>query len=185
MSRSTPAPDGVDIRPERSSDIAAIRHVVAAAFGSTTEADLVERIRASPEYVAEMALVAELAGAVVGHVMISGATLRSESASTSIVILSPLAVHPDHQSIGIGGALVRAALEVADERGHPFVVLEGSPRYYPRFGFEPAATYGMVLPLPDWAPPEAAQIRPLSRFDADDPRLRGQVVYPPAFDGLE
>lgn len=185
MSTSASAPDGTVIRPERPSDAAAIRHVVAAAFGSTVEADLVERIRASPEFVAEMALVAELAGAVVGHVMISGAMLRSAAASMSIVILAPLAVRPDHQSIGIGGALVRAALDAADDRGHPFVVLEGSPTYYRRFGFEPAANHGMILPLPDWAPPEAAQIRRLSTFDADDPRLRGRVIHPPAFDGLE
>jgi putative acetyltransferase len=186
-------PADIEIRPERPSDHEAIRDVVAAAFGSPAEARLVELIRASPEYVPEMALVAvsgaEAAGArdgasVVGHVMISAAVLRSGPGSAGaddrrIVMLSPLAVRPDRHGQGIGGALVRAAVSIADERGEPFVVLEGAPAYYGRFGFVPASSHGIRLPLPDWAPTEAAQILVLR---ADDPTLRGEVVYPAAFD---
>ena len=57
--------------------------------------------------------------------------------------------------------------------------------YYGRLGFEPAVKYGIEIHLPDWAPPEAAQVIRLTAFDPDDPTLRGTVVYPPAFDGLE
>lgn len=174
----------IAIRPERESDHDAIARVVAAAFRSPAEADLVERIRRSPEYVAEMALVAvatEL-DAIVGHVMISGATLRLPSGhDRAVVMLSPLAVAPDHHGQGIGGALVRAAVAVADERGEPFVVLEGSPAYYRRFGFGPASAHGITLPLPDWAPTDAAQLVPLRN---DDPTLTGTVIYPAAFDDL-
>lgn len=174
----------VRIRPEAPADHDAIARLVTAAFGSGAEARLVERIRSSPEYVAEMALVAELDGDVVGHVVISGATVRSDHGDRPIVMLSPLAVDPAHQRQGIGGALVDAVTEIADRRGEPYVVLEGSPRYYPRLGFTSAAARGLTLPLPDWAPAEAAQVKLLSSDDPDDPRLRGVVVYPPAFDGL-
>jgi putative acetyltransferase len=74
----------------------------------------------------------------------------------------------------VGAVTARAAA-----RGEPFVVLEGSPAFYGRLGFEPAAAYGLELPLPSWAPPEAAQVLRL-RADAEIPR--GRVVYPPAFD---
>lgn len=180
--------DDVEIRPERPDDHAAIGDVVAAAFGSPAEAALVERIRASPEYVPEMALVAVATSradgeraAIVGHVMISGAVLRADGEDRPIVMLSPLAVRPDRHGRGIGGALVRAAVAIADERGEPFVVLEGSPAYYGRFGFVAAASHDITLPLPDWAPPEAAQILTLR---ADDANLRGNVIYPAAFDAL-
>jgi putative acetyltransferase len=172
------------IRPESPRDLSAIREVVAAAFGSDDEADLVDRIRASPEYIAEAALVAETVAGIVGHVMISHARLRHAAGERSIVMLSPLAVRPDHQGTGIGGALVRAAVSVADARGEPFVVLEGSPAYYGRFGFEHSLRYGVEIHLPDWAPPEAAQLIRLTAFEPDDATLRGTVVYPPAFDGL-
>jgi putative acetyltransferase len=170
------------IRPEARADRDAIRRVVTDAFGSEAEADLVEAIRNSPEYIADMALVAEVAGAIVGHVMISGATIRTDQGDRRIVMLSPLAVIPEHQRAGIGGELVRTVTGIAEAAGEPFVVLEGNPAYYWRFGFEFAGALGVDVPLPDWAPPEAGQ---MLRFDNDDPALRGTVIYPPAFDSVE
>jgi putative acetyltransferase len=171
----------VVIRAEQPDDYGAIADVVAAAFGSAAEAHLVEAIRASPQYVPELSLVADLDGRVVGHVMISFTALHDDGSERWISQLSPLAVAPDVQGQGIGSALVRAVCALADTRGEPLVVLEGNPKYYGRFGFEPSATHGITLPLPSWAPPEAAQVLRLSR---DDPSIRGRVVYPPAFDGV-
>ena len=158
--------------------------MVAAAFASEGEADLVEAIRASPEYRPALSLVAAVDGEVVGHVMLSVAVLLHDQGERPILMLSPLAVAPPHQSQGVGGALVRAAVALADEQGEPLVVLEGSPGYYGRLGFEAAAALGLELPLPDWAPPEAAQVITLRAYDPEDPTLRGVVVYPAAFDGL-
>lgn len=169
------------IRPERPEDHEAIAEVVEAAFGSPAEARLVESIRSSDQYMPELALVAELDGRVVGHVMVSGATLEAGGTSRRIVMLAPLAVAPELQRSGAGSALVREVTRLADERGEPFVVLEGSPDYYGRLGFEPASAHGISLPLPSWAPPEAAQVL---RLSADDPALRGRVVYPPTFDAV-
>ena len=173
------------IRREISGDHAAIRRVVSAAFGSQVEADLVEGIRASPECVPELALVAEVNGAVVGHVMISGALLRNDAGSRSIVMLSPLAVDPAHQRHGVGGDLVRAAVALADERGEPLVVLQGSSKFYSRFGFEYSTPHGIDMHLPHWAAPESAQVVLLKAYDATDDSLKGMVVLPPAFDGLD
>jgi putative acetyltransferase len=41
--------------------------------------------------------------------------------------------------------------------------------------------HGIAIPLPSWAPSEAAQVMRLRRYD---PGLKGQVVYPPAFGDL-
>jgi len=177
--------DGVTIRPETAADHHAIGVVVTAAFGSTVETALVERIRDSPEYLPELALVAEVDGQVVGHVMISGAVLRHAHGERPIVMLSPLAVAPDHQRLGIGGDLVRAAVAGAERAGEPLVVLEGNPAYYSRFGFEHSVAHGVTLPLPDWAPSEAGQVVRLEGYDEHDPTMRGEVVYPVAFDGLD
>ena len=171
----------VSIRAERPDDHDAIRSVVAAAFQSEREADLVDAIRASPEYVPELALVAEIGGEVVGHVMVSFTALDDGSTRHRIFHLSPLAVAPTHQRKGIGSALVNAVAERARERGAEFVVLEGDPRYYGRLGFEPSSPYRIFIDLPDWAPPEAAQIRLLS---GTAPSISGRVVYPPAFDAV-
>jgi putative acetyltransferase len=180
--RSRQAP-GVLIRPEVPADHAAIAQVVTAAFGSPAEAVLVERIRASPEHHPAYALVAELDGRVVGHVMVSDVALRldDDGSERAILSLSPLAVAPDVHGRGIGSALVREVVRRVDADGHPLIVLEGSPAYYGRFGFEDSRSHGIHLHLPDWAPPEAGQVL---RLAADDPAIRGEVVYPPAFDHL-
>jgi len=123
--------------------------------------------------------VAEQEGDVVGHVMVSHVELALGDARRPIASLSPLAVEPGHQRAGIGSALVREVVQRADAHGEPLVVLEGSPRFYGRFGFEFAVPLGIHMDLPDWAPPEAAQVRRLVRYDSS---FRGHVVYPPAFD---
>ena len=195
---STPAEEGVDwvwrhmtlpgfeIRPERSADYEQIKDVVATAFDSPVEAKLVDDIRSSPEYVPEFALVAETDSGsdrtVIGHVMISGCELRDTGSVTAIKMLSPLAVHPDWQRRGVGGALVKSVVDRADEAGEPLVIVEGNPAYYNRFGFGPAKDHGITINVPDWAPPEAGQVIRLGHYDPD---LIGTVVYPKAFDGIE
>jgi putative acetyltransferase len=131
-----------------------------------------------------MALVAERDGDVVGHVMVSDCALHDDERGVvhTIAMLSPLAVAPDVQRDGIGSALVRSVCGIADDAGDQVVILEGSPRYYPRFGFVDARTLGITIHLPDWAPPEAGQALPLRAWDGS---LAGNVVYPPPFDGLD
>jgi putative acetyltransferase len=172
--------DGVLVRPETPSDHGAIAQVVSAAFGSDAEARLVEAIRSSPSFIPELALVAELDREVVGHVMVSYVDLEDDAGDRRpIPSLSPLAVAPEFQRRGIGSTLVRSVTAEADRRGEPLIVLEGDPRYYGRLGFEHSVRHGITITLPSWAPPEAAQVLRLRRYD---PSLAGHVVYPPAFD---
>lgn len=169
----------VTIRAETPDDRGAIFDVVEAAFGSAIEARLVDLIRESPDFVPELSLVAEDRGRIVGHVMVSFVVLQDGDARHRICSLAPLAVAPESQGRGVGSALVREVAARVDERGEPLIVLEGSPAYYRRFGFESSVSHGIRITLPEWAPPEAAQVLRLRNYD---PAIRGLVVYPPAFD---
>ncbi len=86
---------------------------------------------------------------------------------------------PEHQGQGIGSALIRRGIELAEDLGLPMVLLEGSPAYYRRFGFEHSVRHGIRFDLPDRAPAEAAQVVLLTNHD---PSVHGRVDYPPAFD---
>lgn len=172
------------IRRERRTDFAAIKRVVAEAFKSEVEADLVDRIRESPQYRPDLSFVAVDGGEVVGHVMIDGCVVRNSQGERPIVMLSPLAVSPSRHGRGIGRSLIAVALGAAEHAGESLVVLEGDPAFYVKSGFVFAGDYGLSLPIPDWAPPEAAQVYLLRGYDPADSSLRGDVVYPAAFDGL-
>lgn len=168
------------IEPETDNDVESIRAVVQAAFGAhRTVGTLVDLIRESPNFIPELSLVAKDGDEIIGHVMVSHAELVDDDAVRHRVLtLSPLAVSPLRQNEGIGGSLIRAAIGAADQLGEPLITLEGSPEYYPRFGFRPAANYGVTINLPEWAPLEAAMVYPLSNYD---PSFTGVLEYPPAF----
>ena len=87
--------DGVVIRPERDADHAAIAEVVRAAFvGHPDEvAAFVERIRASEQFVPELALVAEDSSGVIAHVMLSWVGVEG-GARPRILNLTPMSVRP-------------------------------------------------------------------------------------------
>ena len=175
-------PAEISIRSERPGDEATLFDVVEAAFGSPIEARIVDALRASDDFIPDLSLVAELDGRVVGHVMISYATLQDGDVQHRIASLAPLAVDPGLQRRGIGSALVREVTARAERRSEPLVVLQGDPNYYGGLGFEHSAPLGIRLNLPSWAPPEAAQVMRLAGYDA---ALHGVVVYPPAFDEAE
>jgi SAM-dependent methyltransferase len=61
----------LSLRAEEPADRDAIAAVTAAAFGKQREARMVDAIRSSDAFVPELSLVAELAGEIVGHLMLS------------------------------------------------------------------------------------------------------------------
>jgi putative acetyltransferase len=130
----------VIVRLEEPGDRDASILVEGAAFGSTEEPAIVEAVRDEP---GSFALVAEDAGEVVGHVQFSRATVGRDP----VVALGPIAVRSDRQGRKIGRALVEAGLAEARSRGESAVILLGSPDLYPRFGFEPASTFGLRNPF--------------------------------------
>jgi len=128
------------IRPERASDRSAVHAVNVAAFERSTEADLVDRLRDDTSPV--ISLVAEMDGAICGHILFTPATLISHP-DVRIMALAPMAVRPTEQRRGIGSALVRAGLAACAELRCQAVIVLGHAEFYPRFGFQPASRVGL------------------------------------------
>jgi putative acetyltransferase len=173
--------DGVVIRPERDRDHPEIAEVVRGAFVRHPDevASFVERIRASEEFIPELALVAEDSSGVIAHVMLSWVRLEGGS-RPRILNLTPMSVRPDRQRMGVGTRLIWDALGRAEAAGEPAVMVEGIAAYYPRFGFERASALGFIAPNPK-IPDEAFMVKRLPGYSTD---VAGRIVYPPAFDAL-
>jgi putative acetyltransferase len=143
------------IRRAESADAAAVRRVVAEAFGPE-QGPTVARLVTALEDAAHVraGLVAEVDGAVVGHTQLSRSWVDADRELVEVVVLSPLSVAPAHQHHGIGTELVAAAVTEAERLGAPAVFLEGDPRFYGPRGWSPAGQLGFTKPsvrIPDAA----------------------------------
>ena len=160
------------VRAETPDDHATIRRIVDEAFGDTITSKIVDGIRASDRFVPELSLLAVSEGQSLGHVISSYVDVVP--GTSRVLQVGPLAVVPSHQRQGIGTALMQETIRVADELGEPLLLIEGSPKYYGRFGFTRADAVG-IEPPPEAHGPQYFMIRPLGAYDST---LRGRAVYP-------
>jgi putative acetyltransferase len=110
------------------------------AFKTSAEANLVDLLRQQAQ--PNVSLVADDRGVIVGHILFTPVTL-TDRPELRIIGLAPMAVVPAGQRQGIGSALVREGLDRCRQLGFGAVVVLGHVEYYPRFGFSPAARFGL------------------------------------------
>ena len=163
------------VRKESPEDYARVREINEHAFGQPAEADLVDNLRKTEH--AQLSLVAEVDGRLVGQVFFTLVTLESGEEASPALALGPMAVLPEYQGRGVGSQLVRVGLEECRRAGHLVVFVLGHPGYYPRFGFQPAPPKGITC---QWEVPEdvfmVAELAPGALGGR-----RGLVRYAPAF----
>ena len=161
------------IRDEKGTDHGVISDVTEAAFetmeiSNHTEQFIVAALRSANALT--VSLVAEVDGAVVGHIAFSPVTFTD--GAKSWYGLGPVSVRPDHQRQGIGKALIKEGLSRLKDLGAKGCCLVGHPDYYRQFGFENVD--GLVY---EGVPKEA--FFALS-FDGNIPR--GKVMFHQAFE---
>lgn len=168
------------VRREAPADVDAIREVHDAAFGGTWESRLVDTLRGTTSWIPALSLVAEVGGAVVGHVLVSRGHLLRDGRATPVraLGLAPLGVLPHHQGLRIGSSLMYAAVGAAEALDEQVVCLLGNPAYYSRFGFVLASEVGITAPVPDWTPHFQTLVLSAGRGAHVD----GEFRYDPAFD---
>ena len=174
------------IRVSDPADEPAIADVLTTAFGAghgPVVARLVDALRASPAWDPALSFVAESTpadggpGQLTGFVLLTRNLLDAPRRLVDVLVLSPLAVRPAHQGRGIGSRLMRHALATAEARPEPLVFLEGSPDFYPRFGFTPGRDRGFRRPSLR-IPEPAFMVRPLPGYE---PWMTGTPVYADPF----
>lgn len=137
------------IRQEAASDYDEIYQLVKTAFATAqvsdgTEQDFVNMLRASGNYIPELALVAEKNGKLIGHVMLTRQRVdMPDGQKFEGLLLAPLSVALEFRSKGIGTKLAAESLRLAKEMGYRAVFLVGNPDYYCRLGFEETTKWGI------------------------------------------
>lgn len=155
-SREAPRP-GLRLRTETPEDRDVILALTAEAFavspatglpavGEPVEVKILRALFDADEYLPELSVVAVLGDEVVGHVI----STRGWVGSHELLGLGPISVTPRFQRQGIGSALMTESIARANVAGESGIALLGSTEYYPRFGFVPAASLGVLPPDEAW-----------------------------------
>lgn len=130
---------------------AAVETLLDAAFGADRHGRTAYRLRAGTDAIAQLSFGIERNGELIGSVQCWPVQVADGARAFPLVLVGPVAVHPDHQMSGHGHKLMRAAMNAAATAGDPAMVMIGDEEYYGRFGFTAAATAGWMLPGP-WQP---------------------------------
>jgi putative acetyltransferase len=167
------------IRTESTSDFDDVFQLNYQAFGNREdESRLIERIRASEQFIPELSIVAEIDNEIVGHVMLSKAIVRERDTEIDVIVLAPIAVKPEFQKQGIGSKLIEEGIRRCKVLGYGIVLLIGHPSYYPRLGFQPARKHGLELQQFEVSD-EVFMV-----YEVEDGKLQeisGELLYPAAF----
>ena len=144
-------PQTFHVDQENPGDVVARENLLDRAMGAGRRRKSSEKLRAGRIPAEGLALVArDEDGHVIGTVRLWNveAGVDADGNAVSALLLGPLAVDCQHEGKGIGGALMRAAITEARDRGHGAVLLVGDPEYYERFGFFTGPAQHLVMPGP-------------------------------------
>jgi predicted N-acetyltransferase YhbS len=136
---------------ENAGDVVARERLLDRVMGEARFRKSSEKLRRNRLPAEGLALVARDAdGHVIGTVRLWDveAGVDADGNAVPALLLGPLAVDCAHEGKGIGGALMRAAITEARDRGHGAVLLVGDPEYYERFGFFADRARHLVMPGP-------------------------------------
>lgn len=162
------------IRVEIPVDASGIDALLRRAFGRDDEADLVQQLR--EDGLLTLGVVAtDDEGGVVGYAAFSPVDVAGEDRQW--VALAPLAVDESLRRQGLAEKLVYEGLDSLNEFSYAAVVVLGDPAYYGRFGFKPAAVYGLNCRWPGTE--NAFQVYPLAEDALNG--VSGEVAFSAPF----
>ena len=137
----------IKIRQEQPSDYEAVYQVVKEAFlteNHTEEPDYLNALRKTSGFVPDLSLVAETTGnIIVGQIVLSQTTINYYTSQDLQLVVSPLSVSPMFFRRGVGSALLREGLKIAQRMGYKAVFLWGNPDFYSKYGFVPAYEFNI------------------------------------------
>ncbi len=138
----------IEIREASADDLETVLDVERRAFGDEGDviAELVSNLLSDPTAEPQLSLLAYVDSEPAGHILFTRAYLNPPSSEDiediNMSILAPLAVVPEQQKQGIGGALISEGLRRLKAAGTSLVFVLGHIDYYPRHGFSPAMSQG-------------------------------------------
>jgi len=141
----------ITIRKEVPGELDALENITRDAFWDKycpgcSEHLLLNRMHSHPSYRPELSFVADYCGELAGGIWYAEARLLTkDNIKIPVLTFGPVAVRPDLQGKGIGSALIRHSMKLAEHSGFAAILIFGNPAYYNRFGFHAAEECGITM----------------------------------------
>lgn len=155
----------MDFRAYKSSESQAIDRLFVSVFSQSEGeqegaliGNLVKEMIASTDNQDLNCFVAVDGQQIVGAIFFSRLSFEKD---IDVFILAPVAVHSDHQGLGIGQALITYGLREMQKRGVMYVTTYGDPSFYSKVGFHPISQDVIAAPL-ELSQPEGWLGQPLT-----------------------
>ena len=152
------------ILPETPDDALAVERLHERTFGPGRYAKSAYRIREGRAHLLELSFTARIGTLLVGSVRLTPIYIGNAPG----LLLGPLTVEPPFRARGVGGALIKRALEEAKAKGYKLVLLVGDEPYYLKAGFKKIPKGQVKMPGP-----------------VDPARLLVAELVPGAFEGVK
>ena len=168
----------MEIRTETLNDYDEVFHLNYLAFNHREdESKLIERIRASEQFVPELSLVAEEMERLLATLCLAKQKLLITKTATKVIVLAPIAVLPVEQKKGIGGKLIHEGLKRSKALGYSYVFLIGHPAITQNSDLNQRGDYGLFDLKQFHVPDEVFMVYELT----EGPRIKGELRYPSSF----
>lgn len=137
------------IRQTQKADYPTVYDLIQTAFRTAehrdgNEQDFAVGLRNRDTYIPELDLVAVIEGQLVGHIMFTKTYVtKPEGIRYPTLMVAPLSVLLEYRNKGVGSALMKEGLRLANAMGYQTAFLVGDPGYYGRFGYKPTHIYNI------------------------------------------
>lgn len=141
--------ENIKLRLEKLEDYKNIENLTREAFWNVhkpgcDEHYLMHIMRKSDAFIKELDVVAEIDGTIVGNIAYTKAKILGDDENTyDVISFGPISVLPEFQGRGIGGMLIEYTKNTAKQLGYSAILIYGDPKYYSKYDFVEAKTYGI------------------------------------------
>lgn len=158
------------VRQITEADYSTVYNLIKTAFETAEhrdgdEQDFAVNLRNGSNYIPELDLVAERDGELLGHIMFTKTYVTKPDGSRyNTLLVAPLSVLLEYRSRGVGTALMKEGIRIAQSMGYQSAFLIGDPNYYQRFGYKLTHLYGINH---ESMPAEYLQVKELTQGALD------------------
>jgi len=140
----------IKLRLETSRDYRAVESLTRDAFWNLfvpgcDEHYLVHIMRDHPDFVKELAFVAEDNGKIIGNIMYMKTSVTEVDGNETLETLSfgPVCVAPEYQHKGVGTQLIRHTMSLAASLNYTAIIIHGHPHNYCKHGFKSSKDFNI------------------------------------------